>query len=93
MENKRFCDLVAGDKIYYYEDRIEECKTLNIKEIRKIKKTLLIFCHYGKFSTIKFLINNIEDDFCILDLNCARIWEAIATSMDKLLLECGDINE
>ena len=64
--------------------------TLTIKEITKIKNSLLIYCILGKFCTIKFLVNNIEDDFCITDLNCHRIWQAIATSMDKLLLEVSE---
>ena len=60
---------------------------LKIKEIVKIKKSLLIFCELGNFCVIKFLINNTEDDFCIIDLNCMEIWQAISTSMDRLLLE------
>jgi len=84
---KKFSDLVVGDSLYYYEDKDESFKGLQITEITKIKNSLLIYCRLGKFCTIKFLVNNIEDDFCITDLNCCRIWQAIATSMDKLLIE------
>ena len=87
MENKRFCDLKVGDVLHYYEDKDESFKSLQITEITKIKKSLLIYCKLGKFCTIKFLINNTDDDFCIIDLNCHRIWQAISTSMDRLLLE------
>ena len=87
MENKRFCDLKVGDKLSYYENRLDEYRELKIKEIVKIKKSLLIFCELGNFCVIKFLINNTEDDFCIIDLNCMEIWQAISTSMDRLLLE------
>ena len=87
MENKRFCDLVVGDRLSYYENRLDEYRELKIKEIVKIKKSLLIFCELGNFCVIKFLINNTEDDFCIIDLNCMEIWQAISTSMDRLLLE------
>ena len=90
MENKRFCDLKVGDRLSYYENRLDEYRELKIKEIVKIKKSLLIFCELGNFCVIKFLINNTEDDFCIIDLNCMEIWQAISTSMDKLLLETSD---
>lgn len=88
MVNKKFSDLKVGDKLSYYENRLEEYRELKIKEITKIKKSLLIICELGNYCVIKFLINNTEDDFCIIDLNCFEIWQAIATSMDKLLLEC-----
>ena len=87
MENKRFSDLKVGDRLSYYENRLDEYRELKIKEIVKIKKSLLIFCELGNFCVIKFLINNTEDDFCIIDLNCMEIWQAISTSMDRLLLE------
>ena len=87
MENKKFSELKVGDKLSYYENRLDEYRELKIKEIVKIKKSLLIFCELGNFCVIKFLINNTEDDFCIIDLNCMEIWQAISTSMDRLLLE------
>lgn len=84
---KKFSDLKVGDRLSYYENRLDEYRELKIKEIVKIKKSLLIFCELGNFCVIKFLINNTEDDFCIIDLNCMEIWQAISTSMDRLLLE------
>ena len=87
MENKKFSELKVGDRLSYYENRLDEYRELKIKEIVKIKKSLLIFCELGNFCVIKFLINNTEDDFCIIDLNCMEIWQAISTSMDRLLLE------
>ena len=84
---KKFSELKVGDKLSYYENRLDEYRELKIKEIVKIKKSLLIFCESGNFCVIKFLINNTEDDFCIIDLNCMEIWQAISTSMDRLLLE------
>ena len=84
---KKFSELKVGDKLSYYENRLDEYRELKIKEIVKIKKSLLIFCELGNFCVIKFLINNTEDDFCIIDLNCMEIWQAISTSMDRLLLE------
>ena len=84
---KKFSELKVGDSLHYYEDKDESFKSLQITEITKIKKSLLICCELGNFCVIKFLINNTEDDFCITDLNCHRIWQAIATSMDKLLIE------
>ena len=87
MENKKFSELKVGDRLSYYENRLDEYRELKIKEIVKIKKSLLIFCELGNFCVIKFLINNTEDDFCIIDLNCMEIWQEISTSMDRLLLE------
>ena len=87
MENKKFSELKVGDRLSYYENRLDEYRELKIKEIVKIKKSLLIFCELGNFCVIKFLINNTEDDFCIIDINCMEIWQAISTSMDRLLLE------
>ena len=84
---KKFSELKVGDRLSYYENRLDEYRELKIKEIVKIKKSLLIFCELGNFCVIKFLINNTEDDFCIIDLNCMEIWQAISTSMDKLLIE------
>ena len=84
---KKFSELKVGDRLSYYENRLDEYRELKIKEIVKIKKSLLIFCELGNFCVIKFLINNTEDDFCIIDLNCMEIWQAISTSMDRLLLE------
>ena len=87
---KKFSELKVGDSLHYFEDKDESFKSLQITEITKIKKSLLIYCKLGKFCTIKFLVNNTEDDFCIIDLNCMEIWQAIATSMDRLLLETTD---
>ena len=87
---KKFSELKVGDSLSYYENRLDEYRELKIKEIKKIKKSLLIICELGNFCIIKFLVNNIEDDFCIIDLNCLRIWQAISTSMDRLLLEVGE---
>ena len=84
---KKFSELKVGDMLSYYENRLDEYRELKIKEIVKIKKSLLIFCELGNFCVIKFLINNTEDDFCIIDLNCMEIWQAISTSLDRLLLE------
>ena len=87
---KKFSELKVGDRLSYYENRLDEYRELKIKEIVKIKKSLLIFCELGNFCVIKFLINNTEDDFCIIDLNCMEIWQAISTSMDRLLLEVSE---
>lgn len=87
---KKFSELKVGDRLSYYENRLDEYRELKIKEITKIKKSLLIICELGNFCVIKFLVNNIEDDFCIIDLNCLQIWQAISTSMDRLLLECSE---
>ena len=56
MENKKFSELKVGDRLSYYENRLDEYRELKIKEIVKIKKSLLIFCELGNFCVIKFLI-------------------------------------
>ena len=83
--NKRFCDLVENDSIFINELGVNEKS--KIVMIERNKDNILI---------------DTEDELIVIDkkyfetdvLVCYE-WhgnKTIATSMDKLLLECGDIN-
>ena len=84
MENKRFCDLVVGDKLYIYDYK----RGFFEEEIIELHK-------YGWIETTedKYFYKESNNYFEICETYYdIDICKAIATSMDKLLLECGDIN-
>ena len=89
---KRFCDLKVGDKLYIAKRKCIEYEYIE-KEIKSIKilktkpcRITLDDCEYN----VK--IKNLNNDFQIIWLTytITVIAEAIATSMDKLLLELED---
>ena len=81
MENKRFCDLKVGDMLYIYFETIIE------KKINKIEKIHGLLVIENDFQT--YFVQDTEKDFIIIEhvMDNGRITEAIATSMDRLLLE------
>ena len=81
MENKRFCDLKVGDNLYIYFETIIE------KKINKIEKIHGLLVIENDFQT--YFVQDAEKDFIIIEhvMDNGRITEAIATSMDRLLLE------
>ena len=81
MENKRFCDLKVGDNLYIYFETIIE------KKINKIEKIHGLLVIENDFQT--YFVQDTEKDFIIIEhvMDNGRITEAIATSMDRLLLE------
>lgn len=81
MGNKRFCDLKENEKIYIFFDNGTIHK--NINKIYKFEKYMII-----KTDWCDFLISDMEKDFLIIEADVFGITEAIATSMDRLLLEC-----
>ena len=89
MENKRFCDLVVGDNLStshsgrIHDAYVSERKIIDIEKSFNNTKIVTEFVNY----IIKD--ESIAKDFLILTDGLVKI----ATSMDKLLLECGDINE
>ena len=84
MENKRFCDLKVGDMLYIYFETIIE------KKINKIEKIHGLLVIENDFQT--YFVQDAEKDFIIIEhvMDNGRITEAIATSMDRLLLETTD---
>ena len=84
---KKFSELKIGDRIFIYVKRSKElpCFSTHVKNIIKIKKFLIL-----ETSWTNFVINNIEEDFCITEADFNGILEAISTSMDRLLLECEE---
>ena len=81
---KRFSDLVVGDSLYIYFETIIE------KKINKIEKIHGLLAIENDFQT--YFVQDTQKDFIIIEhvMDNGRITEAIATSMDKLLLELGD---
>ena len=54
VENKRFCDLVVGDKLYIYFFYNKNLATRKIFEIIKTEKLLMLECEYNEFSNSLF---------------------------------------
>jgi len=81
MENKRFCDLKVGDMLHIYFGTIIE------KKINKIEKIHSLLVIENDFQT--YFVQDTEKDFIIIEhvMDNGRVTEAIATSMDRLLLE------
>ena len=81
MENKKFSELKVGDMLYIYFETIIE------KKINKIEKIHGLLVIENDFQT--YFVQDIEKDFIIIEhvMDNGRITEAIATSMDRLLLE------
>lgn len=87
MENKRFCDLKVGDSIAIkFCDQYFE---LGINSIVKNENGILISTNWDSWffsNDYKNIYNGgFDEDFKFL---C--VGEAIATSMDRLLLECSE---
>ena len=83
LMNKRFCDLVVGDKIYifYRGEYIEKEVTATENDGRGF----LIVTRWESY----VLIHQKDKDFFINEYSVGYgIQEAIATSLDKLCLEC-----
>ena len=89
MENKRFRDLKVGDKLFItkrkgieYEYVEKEIKAIKILKTKPMKITL-DDCEY------EIKLKNINDDFKVIwvTYTITVIQEAIATSIDRLLLE------
>ena len=81
----KFSELKVGDKLYFYwEGQYIE------KEI--LEKEENDFGVYFKTDWSTCMIFNTEEDFAIIPhvLDKGKITEAIATSMDKLLLEVSE---
>ena len=76
MENKRFCDLVVGDKLCFKIN--DEIETEIIRDFLKDDEYL----HF-RLESVFLTIKNLESDFETINEN-----EFVSTSMDKLLLEC-----
>lgn len=89
MKNKRFCDLVVGDNIAIkFCDRYFEKEITNIiKGDNGISINTDWDCWFFSYDFKDISNGGFDESFKILCFG-----EAIATSMDKLLLECGDIN-
>jgi hypothetical protein len=86
---KRFCDLVVWDNLSIYANCFtgsDRYKTYIITDIKKINDILIISCD-TLFKKISFCVYFDFEDFCYTRKANSFI-EAIATSMDKLLLEC-----
>ena len=88
MNNKKFNELVVGDNVFKKIN--ETIETHCIKEIEKIDGVLVKFKFYGdRFLDFNPRQNNeFNSDFIIVYGDVK-----IATSMDRLLLECDDTNE
>ena len=78
---KKFSELKVGDMLYIYFETIIE------KKINKIEKIHGLLVIENDFQT--YFVQDIEKDFIIIEhvMDNGRITEAIATSMDRLLLE------
>ena len=78
---KKFSELVVGDMLYIFFGTIIE---KNINKIEKIHGLLVI---ENDFQT--YFVQDAEKDFIIIEhvMDNGRITEAIATSIDRLLLE------
>lgn len=88
MENKRFCDLIVGDKIYeYFEGTTFEHTITKVEN-----QTGNIYLDFDKDDKEIIYKKYAELDFMIYsqDVYCDGISWAIATSMDKLLLEVSE---
>lgn len=85
---KKFSDLKVGDELpifyakQYHKNYFFESEIINITQI---KKAILITTNWAEF-----IVNDIEKDFYITEADFQGIQEAIATSMDRLLLECSE---
>ena len=80
---KKFSELKEDEKIYiFYDDGII---AENINKIHKFEKYMII-----KTGWCDLLISDVEKDFLITEADVFGITEAIATSMDRLLLEVGE---
>lgn len=79
---KKFSELKVGDMLYIYfnKDYIE-------KKISKLEKIHGLLVIENDFQT--YFVQDTEKDFIIIEhvMDNGRITEAIATSMDKLLIE------
>ena len=83
MENKKFSELVVGDKLYeYYLGEIEEWEIIEIHD-----KTNFFFKNR---SSMEMKFYGFEKDFALVSVT--EEGEAyISTSMDRLLLEVSDV--
>ena len=82
MENKKFSELKVGDMLHiYYKDFIS-------KKITKIDRDERGMIIYTQFDSYTLVDREKEKEFHICDYKVGYfIVEAIATSMDRLLLE------
>ena len=80
---KKFSELKEDEKIYIFYDGGIIAK--NINKIHKFEKYMII-----KTDWCDLLISDVEKDFLITEADVLGITEAIATSMDRLLLEVGE---
>ena len=82
---KKFSELVVGDKIYIWYD--EEIFEKEVSFIEKDNKGIFINTRWSSWS----ITHQKDDDFFIAEYSVGvGIREAIATSMDRLLLECEE---
>lgn len=91
---KKFSDLKVGDSLFIYYAELGKQKVIDIfgsnfleRKIDKIEMFEQNIKIYTSFYTFLFRLTE-EIDFLIISEDHNGITEAIATSMDRLLLEC-----
>ena len=82
MENKKFSELKVGDMLHiYYKDFISK----KITKIDRDERGMIIYTQFDSYTLVDI---EKEKEFHICDYKVGYfIVEAIATSMDRLLLE------
>ena len=93
---KKFSELVVGDMLYIYYAELGKEKVIEtfgsnflereINKIEKIKNSIKIYTNFSEF----LISIEVDNCFLITQIKDEIVEEAIATSMDKLLLEVGE---
>ena len=81
-KNKKFSELKVGDDLHIFYYRCID--TRKITNIEKIKDTAIkITTDFNSY----MITESLQEEFCIISQDKYAFYEAIATSMDRLLLE------